>query len=69
MSTFLNEHRYSLRMSAKYPGTTAVAVISLALAIGPNTTLFSVVDHLFLRPPPIQGLSEVYQLSTPTAED
>jgi putative ABC transport system permease protein len=68
MSAFLNDIRYSLRMSAKYPGTTAVAVISLALAIGPNTTLFSVVDHLFLRPPPIQGLSEVYQLSTPTAK-
>jgi putative ABC transport system permease protein len=68
MSILLNDIRYSLRMSAKYPGTTAVAVISLALAIGPNTTLFSVVDKMFLRPPPIQGLSEVYELSIPTAK-
>ena len=68
MSTLLNDIRYSLRMSAKYPGTTAVAVLSLALAIGPNTTLFSVVDKMFLRPPPIQGLSEVYQLSVETAK-
>ncbi len=69
MSTLLNDIRYSLRMSAKYPGTTAVAVLSLALAIGPNTTLFSVVDKMFLRPPPIQGLSEVYQLSVETAKE
>jgi putative ABC transport system permease protein len=69
MSTLLNDIRYSLRMSAKYPGTTAVAVISLALAIGPNTTLFSVVDKMFLRPPPIQGLSEVYQLLVETAKE
>jgi putative ABC transport system permease protein len=69
MSTFLNDIRYSLRMSAKYPGTTAVAVVSLALAIGPNTTLFSVVDKMFLRPPPIQGLSEVYQLLVETAKE
>ena len=68
MSILLNDIRYSLRMSAKYPGTAAVAVISLALAIGPNTTLFSVVDRLFLRPPPIQGLSEVYEVEIPTAK-
>jgi hypothetical protein len=40
--------RYALRMSAKNPGTTVVAVVSLALAIGPNATLFSVVDRMFL---------------------
>jgi putative ABC transport system permease protein len=68
MSGFLKDIRYSLRMSAKYPGTTAVAVISLALAVGPNTTLFSVVDRMFLRPAPIQGLSEVYQVVIPTAK-
>jgi predicted permease len=69
MSTFLNDILYSLRMWGKYPGTAAVAVISLALAVGPNTTLFSVVDRMFLRPPPIQGLSEIYQVVIPTDKD
>ncbi len=66
MRALLNDIRFAFRMFARNPGTTAVAVLSLALAIGPNTTLFSVVDRLFLRPPPIPGLSEVYQVSPRT---
>ena len=55
--------RYGLRMFAKNPGTTAVAVLSLALAIGPNATLFSVMDRLFLRPVTVQGSSQVFFLN------
>jgi len=54
--------RYALRIFAENPGSTAVAVVSLALAIGPNATLFSVVDRMFLRPVTIQGSSEIYFL-------
>ena len=54
--------RYALRIFAKNPGTTAVAVLSLALAIGPNATLFSVVDRMFLRPVTVQGSSEIFFL-------
>jgi predicted permease len=54
--------RYALRMFARNPGTTAVAVLSLALAIGPNATLFSVVDRMFLRPVTVQGSSEIFFL-------
>ena len=54
--------RYALRMFAKNPGTTAVAVLSLAVAIGPNTTLFSVVDRLFLKPATVQGSSQIFFL-------
>ena len=50
------------RMFAKNPGTTAVAVLSLALAIGPNATLFSVVDRMFLRPVTVQGRSQMFYL-------
>ena len=54
--------RYALRMFAKNPGTTAVAVLSLALAIGPNATLFTVVDRMFLRPITVQGSSQIFFL-------
>ncbi len=54
--------RYALRMFAKNPGTTAVAVLSLALAIGPNATLFTVVDRMFLRPVTVQGSSQIFFL-------
>ena len=39
-----------------------MAVLSLALAIGPNAALFSVVDRLFLRPPPVPAASQIFQI-------
>jgi predicted permease len=53
---------YALRMFAKNPVSTVVAVLSLALAIGPNATLFTVVDRMFLRPVTVQGSSEIFFL-------
>jgi hypothetical protein len=50
MSMLLTDLRYGLRMLAKNPGLTAVAVLSLAVGIGANTTVFSWIDGFLFRP-------------------
>src|SRR6202162_975082 len=52
MHTFFQDLRYALRMLRKNSLLTAVIVVSLAIGIGANSAIFSVVDALLLRPLP-----------------
>ena len=58
-----NDVLHVLRSLRRQPGFAAVAVLTLALGIGANTAIFSVIDTLFLRTPDIEHLDRIVSLS------
>ena len=64
MQTLLKDIRYGVRMLARTPGFTLVAVMSLALGIGANTTVFSLLDAIRLRSLSIPNPEQIVDIAT-----
>lgn len=62
MLTVLRETRYGVRMLAKKPATTLVAVLSLAIGLGASATIFSFVNALLLRPLPLPDPARLVEI-------
>lgn len=63
MRDLVHDLRYGLRMLAKSPGFSAVAILSLAIGIGANTTLFSIADAILLEKLPVKNPDSLVLLS------
>jgi predicted permease len=64
MSTFLQDLKYGARLLTKAPGFTVIAALSLALGIGANTTIFTLINAVLLNPLPVEDPSQLVSVWT-----
>jgi predicted permease len=64
LETLWQDLRYGVRILLKHKGFTAVAVLSLALGIGANTAIFSVVDPILIKPLPVKNPEQLVVINT-----
>src|SRR5206468_11427065 len=64
MSTFLQDLKYGARLLVRAPAFTVIAALSLALGIGANTTMFTLVNAVLLHPLPVEDPSQLVSVWT-----
>ncbi|MBI3682328.1 MAG: ABC transporter permease [Acidobacteria bacterium] len=68
MHSVWTDLRYAVRVFSRHPGITFVAILSLGLGMGANSTIFSLVDGMFLRPLPVRDPAGLLWVTGRTAE-
>src|SRR5215213_8656722 len=69
MSMFLSNVRTAWRQLTRHPAVSLVAILSLALGIGANTTVFTLVNALLLQPMPVRDAARVVIIGTTEVRD